>query len=388
MKRTLTFTAAATATLALTAAAFAHPDRHDADHDDGLHAINVTSDQPFVEIEIRDGYRYIRSNGLPNHEPGRFPNRGNPNTITPQQYHLRVPVEPTLADGGDGIFPPRGPRVLFGVALNGVVWDPGTGEIWRDGQHVRGGGQRPGDWNYEGITPQGKTLGLDQHNAHVQNTGTYHYHGVPHGLIEQLGGSKDQMLLIGWAADGFPIYAPWGHEDANDAESPIVDLTPSYRIKAGERPANSPGGSHDGTFTQDYEYVEGSGTLDQFNGRTGVTPEFPEGTYYYVITEGFPFAARTHRGEPDESFTLRHRLRNGAEEGRGLRDGRGGPGGPGGREGDREGRGPRERGGPGDVNPRGPRGPDGPRGGPRGGPSARDRDGPPPPPNGRPGRPE
>ena len=43
-----------------------------------------------------------------------------------------------------------------------------------------------------------------------------------------------------------------------------------------------------GAFTQDYEYVEGLGDLDQCNGRFGVTPEFPNGIYYYVVSDDFP----------------------------------------------------------------------------------------------------
>ena len=52
-----------------------------------------------------------------------------------------------------------------------------------------------------------------------------------------------------------------------------------------------------GAFTQDYEYVEGSGDLDQCNGRYGVTPEFPEGIYYYVVTDDFPFFTRCLKGD-------------------------------------------------------------------------------------------
>ena len=33
-----------------------------------------------------------------------------------------------------------------------------------------------------------------------------------------------------------------------------------------------------GTFTSDYQYVANSGDLDECNGRTGVTPEYPAGT--------------------------------------------------------------------------------------------------------------
>jgi hypothetical protein len=51
-----------------------------------------------------------------------------------------------------------------------------------------------------------------------------------------------------------------------------------------------------GTFTQDYEYVDGIGDLDQCNGRFGVTPEFPDGIYYYVVTDDFPFFTRCLKG--------------------------------------------------------------------------------------------
>lgn len=39
-----------------------------------------------------------------------------------------------------------------------------------------------------------------------------------------------------------------------------------------------------GRYLEDYDYIEGLGDLDQYNGRTTVTPEFPNGTYAYFIT--------------------------------------------------------------------------------------------------------
>ena len=52
-----------------------------------------------------------------------------------------------------------------------------------------------------------------------------------------------------------------------------------------------------GAFTQDYEYIEGLGDLDECNGRFGATPEFPDGIYYYVVTDDFPFFTRCLKGE-------------------------------------------------------------------------------------------
>src|SRR4051794_17938529 len=49
-----------------------------------------------VSIAIEGNYRVIRANGLPDHEPGKFPNRGNPNSIQPQNYVFKVPAHPQV----------------------------------------------------------------------------------------------------------------------------------------------------------------------------------------------------------------------------------------------------------------------------------------------------
>gem|GEM_PF-2155068 len=44
------------------------------------------------------------------------------------------------------------------------------------------------------------------------------------------------------------------------------------------------------------------GDLDRGNGRFGVTSEYPEGIYYYVITADFPFIPRFWRAHPGPDF--------------------------------------------------------------------------------------
>ena len=90
-------------------------------------------------------------------------------------------------------------------------------------------------------------------------------------------------------------------QQATDAKSGIKKLTSSYRLKEGTRP-DGPKGAYDGTYLQDFEYVADLGDLDEFNGRTGITPEYPNGTYYYVITDSFPYMSRAFKGIPDKSF--------------------------------------------------------------------------------------
>lgn len=237
-----------------------------------------------VSITVKGAYRYIKSNGLPNHRTGRFPNRGNPNSIRAQSYSFRVPANPKLSGKARALV-----RQPFGVALNGVVFDPGTAEFWNN--DPRSG------WNYEAIGG-GIPLGLDGNKAHVQPNGAYHYHGIPAALS---GGSSP--ILIGYAADGFPIYGPLGYRDAGNPASGVKVLRSGFAVRSGTRPSG-PGGRYDGRFTKDYVYVAGRGDLDTCNGRTGVTPEYPDGTYHYVLTDAFPFVPRCFKGTPDPSFNL------------------------------------------------------------------------------------
>jgi len=198
----------------------------------------------------------------------------------------------------------------FGIAVNGVPFDPGTAETYR-------GDQR---YHYEALTGV-LNLGLDDSNAHVQPTGAYHYHGLPTELIkkEQLR-NKEKMTLVGYAADGFPIYGPRSYADPNDPDSKTVVLQSSYQLKKGTR-TEGPPGRYDGSFAQDFEYIADAGDLDECNGRFGVTPEYPEGTYYYVLTAEFPFVPRMCKGTPDDSID-----RRGPDPGPGQ--GRGGRPGP------------------------------------------------------------
>src|SRR5262249_20206780 len=159
---------------------------------------------------ISGGERVITANGLPNHEPGQFPRPGNPNRISAQNYHFNVPLNPKPAATTTS-----SARWWFGVALNGVPFEPGTAEFWNNDPD-------------SGLVYEAKTgfinLGLDENNAHVQPTGAYHYHGLPTGLIKSLATDTKQMVLVGWAADGFPIYTSDAYVDPNDPKRPLKKL--------------------------------------------------------------------------------------------------------------------------------------------------------------------
>ena len=95
---------------------------HEGDHDSN-------SDRSKAVITMQGQKRIVDANGLPDHQPGQFPNRGNPNSISAQHYHFEMPLHPQAASRPTAV---RGH--LFGVAINGVVFDPGTAEVWRPGR--------------------------------------------------------------------------------------------------------------------------------------------------------------------------------------------------------------------------------------------------------------
>lgn len=255
-----------------------------------------------VQIDEIGGKRRIVANGVPGHDVGDYPDPHDPFPILAQDHRFEMPLVPEPAAApmpltADGFW-------HFGVAVNGVPFDP-AGPYWQ--------GRRETGWQFEVLSPRARPfLGIDQNNAHVQPGGGYHYHGLPDGLLRgRIAAARGGMVLLGWAADGFPIYAPFGHAVADDPDSPLVRLRSGYSVRTGPRPAPM-GGWYSGLFVEDHEYIPGLGDLDECNGRTGVTPEFPGGTYHYLLTDAFPFVPRVFRGRPDPSF--RHRAEPGEGE--------------------------------------------------------------------------
>ncbi len=238
-----------------------------------------------VSVTVKNGVRRIVSNGIPNHKTGKFPSALNPNTISAQRQDYSLPTAPIKgADAAVG-------GSVAGIAINGVLLDPATAEHYNN--------DPSSGWNLEAFNSE-RDLGLDFNNAHVQPDGTYHYHGSPVGL-DKLVSRTGHSSLIGWAADGFPIYLDRGYSKANNKKSAIKKLRSSYQIKNGIRP-DGPGGAYNGDYTQDWEFIEGSGDLDAANGRFQLTPEFPKGTYCYIITSTFPLLPRRFVGTVASGF--------------------------------------------------------------------------------------
>lgn len=305
--------------------------------------------------------------GSTNIAVGTFPNSINSNFVSAQDLTFEYPyrgglnvedatVSNLLREGALGIsvagiplYSPYYGKYLVGTG--GVLWHYNTAELLVDGQDTYGGFP-------------------DQDEI-------YHYHdskfitanawgnltGFTSGYIESDGHSK----LIGYAADGYPIYGPYGYTNPTDSASGVQLMTTSYIVTSGTsgRPEarevivtantinganvtisstfglnpgmrltfssnssidtsgsywivasggsgvvgdneNYAGGSNQiqlnapievyantairfeflaGAFIEDYSYQLGLGTLDRYNGRFCVTPDYPNGTYAYFAPQ-------------------------------------------------------------------------------------------------------
>ncbi len=251
------------------------------------------------EWTCSDTERLLTANGIPDHAVGTFPNEGNPNTISEQVGSASFTLLPTATNTATEL---GGPRGSTGYVLNGVKIDASTAGSCDDSGTNCSLIDNSGGWSIEALTQSSFNFGTDENNAHVQPGGAYHYHGMPEGFVTAAGGNSNTMTMIGWAADGFPIYARYGYSDALDATSDLKVITGSYQLVS-TVPSNRP--STDtyplGTFRQDWEYEASTGDLDECNGRVGVTPEFPSGIYHYFATDSYPFLQRCVKGEVEST---------------------------------------------------------------------------------------
>jgi hypothetical protein len=243
-----------------------------------------------VKVTVNNTTRTLISNALPNHKTGAFPNNGNPNTISPQNVTYSYSLNPTYVGLAIEVR-------TTGVAVNGVKFEPGTAETTTcsSGEILR----------IEGLQDT-YNLGMDFNNAHVQPTGEYHYHGISELMINSYA-SADDLVHIGFAADGFLIYY-----SKSGAHTSGYSLSKEFRIGNDCTLLFGPGGGRDiiingttpdGTYTSDWIYTQSSGNLDSCNGTT------INGQYLYLITDSFPYISRCLNGKIPAELSRRPRGR-------------------------------------------------------------------------------
>jgi hypothetical protein len=240
-------------------------------------ALAPTTEKQRANITIKTTklFRYIGFKDLPDCSMDVLPLIANPGAAKSQVYTVRMTLKPDNRDMPAGQLTIS--KIPFGIALNGVLINRGDNDYWKNQQH-----------------------------------------SISAEILKNLR-PKKQPTLIGFAADGYPIYGPYGYMQADNPQSALIELKTGYRIKKDVTADNIAPSTNvktnttDGAYTANgetkdmkpiakYEYVDNLGDLDVYNGRTGVTPEYPEGTYYYVISNSFPYIPISFRGVPDKTF--------------------------------------------------------------------------------------
>lgn len=279
------------------------------------------------------------TNGLTGYTSSPY-NSGNPNSIGEKVVSKTVPLSGTISSayvkGSAGYDTSACYNYTSTVqpstsgnnkwATGGSVWNSGTVRCqWvayfsymNNSVKVEAGTAET--YTSSGITylAVGKNLyqdvGLDPSNSHNQPTmstgstkfyGYYHLHGMPEGHIARLGKGNSTMTLVGFAVDGFPIYARYGYTNPTSATSGLSVMKSNYRVRtlaelaaAGYSGRPSATIAPYGTFEQDWIFDATSsaskgGNLDACNGRFGITPESgTEAVYHYFITDSYPFVPR------------------------------------------------------------------------------------------------
>ncbi len=236
---------------------------------------------------VVDGDKCIfNSNSIPNHNfndgSDSFPNEVNALNETYQ-----VTISPQVASKVTDL----SLSLDNAIFLNGVKLDLLAAACYGVGDEKTGCYKMSQAWRFDPMHAA-NNFKTDTHNAHAQPDGGYHYHGCPSVLFED----NVKSPVIGFAADGFPIFGPYIEENGT-----VRKVSSSYKLKEGDRPSgsDSPGGSYDGTYVDDYEYKEGSGDLDECNGR------IIDDVYGYYVTDSYPWVLKCFRGTPDSSFQKR-----------------------------------------------------------------------------------
>jgi hypothetical protein len=275
-------------------------------------------------VQYSANWVYISTHGIPSYHTGPFLD-GNPSTATNQNAIFKFPLIPaqntgtsTSTTGGNiGLF-------INGVALfdyrDGVAWNTSTGALCGGlpGMSPCPGG--PGasqSWNRDAVPAE--KLGFDCSKGHPA-MGNYHHHQNPSAFNLDLTvisticdiyaadglyaiNPAEHSPLIGFAADGFPIYGAYGYANANGTGG-IVRIKSGYQLRNvtdrtvwadGTNVADGPLVSSTyplGYFREDYEFMahpSDPSYLDSHNGRICNTPEYPislypNGIYCYFAT--------------------------------------------------------------------------------------------------------
>lgn len=315
------------------------------------------------QISYSTSWVYIRTTGLAGHIMGPWYLNAAKTTLFPNfpsntAKIYRIPRTPAIPVG----------KTLTGLGatgcmVNGVsMFDmrDAFSYVFASSTDATPGNGLTGDgvWNRDGYHNEGVTF--DPALAH-QAGNNYHYHAQPVGLRYQLGDHVDYNAttnrytesaapvtqhspILAWAADGLPVYGPYGYSNRLNPNSGLRRMLSGFVPRNGNYgttnlastgrlslPAwaqriqivtykNGPAVGTNyllGHFIEDFDYLGDRGyaqgvdfDLNEQNVRWCVTPEFPAGTYAYFTTlnadgtPAYPYTTgRQYYGNPTGGTT-------------------------------------------------------------------------------------
>lgn len=215
--------------------------------------------RPELEVSCEDGSLVVSSNAIPHYEFVQI----TPNPLIEVNRNYRMPLDPKLAEEPS-------PLPLFGasgVAINGIpIFGPNEGPVPPPGF---------GDPVYNAI--------LDACMGHTARE--YHYHALVQSCFETGAKPGGPSPILAFAADGFPIYGPFGCADAECSET--IEFKSSWdRLRSPEM---------DAWYAHRFTPKEGREFLDRCNGHSG---DDQNGEYHYHATAAWPYILGCYSGTP------------------------------------------------------------------------------------------
>jgi hypothetical protein len=193
----------------------------------------------YTDVYVSGDYVVVETTGVPNHNSPYW-GAGHPNYESP---HSGMTVNPnTITTQNFKFYIPLTPNAASSVSSTPL------GSIGVSLSGVPFFNQYAGP-NNQPLDNEIATF--DNYYGHPQQSGTYHYHWEPTYLT-----LADNSILVGYSLDGFPVYGPTKQTD-------------------GQYPTD----------------------LDELNGHTAVTTEYPDGIYHYHATSTVPYLIGGFRGQ-------------------------------------------------------------------------------------------
>lgn len=236
---------------------------------DTTDVVKAASWNPTIKISYSDGSINFQPDGIPNHERDAYYAVPNAGVVVPDASTANIIKDPTSAQNYSFDIPSvptfsstttKTSLGSIGVMISGaVLYNPFEG----DGTTVAMANNFT-ITNAAGITASFVDKCAGHPTPGMNGTGgAYHYHGLPNCVTSKVDTTTGPSHIIGIALDGYFIYG------ANDINGKAV-------------PASS---------------------LDECNGISSPTPEYPKGVYHYVLpgTADATSSIGCFHGKVDES---------------------------------------------------------------------------------------